>query len=93
MSPEKTHKLMGFYMEVLIHVLGVTYTLVHAFCFFKLFPIGLTIFYDCHQGSMHGSITVSKWSSKPDSHIPCGPSLVPRLSGKPGYEASIYGPE
>ncbi len=38
MSPENTHTLMGFYMEVLI--LGVIYTLVHGFCFFKLFPIG-----------------------------------------------------
>ncbi len=38
MSPENTHKLMGFYVEVII--LGVIYTLVHGFCFFKLFPIG-----------------------------------------------------
>ncbi len=37
MSPETTHKLMGFYMEVLI--LGAI-LLVHGFCFFKLFPIG-----------------------------------------------------
>ncbi len=39
MSPENTHKLMGFYMEVLI--LGIIYTLVHVhgFCFFNLFPI------------------------------------------------------
>ncbi len=36
MSPESTHKLMGFHMEVLI--LGVSYILVHGFCFFKLFP-------------------------------------------------------
>ncbi len=34
MSPENTHKLMGFYMEVLI--LGVI-LLVHGFCFLKLF--------------------------------------------------------
>ncbi len=35
---ENTHKLMGLYMEVLI--LYRRYTLVHGFCFFKLFPIG-----------------------------------------------------
>ncbi len=34
MSPENTHKLMGFHMEVLIGV-------ILRFCFFKLFPIGL----------------------------------------------------
>ncbi len=38
MSPESTHKLMGFYVEDLI--LGVILYLVHGFCFFKLFPIG-----------------------------------------------------
>ncbi len=37
MSPENTHNLMGFYMEVLILR---RYTLVHGFCCFKLFPIG-----------------------------------------------------
>ncbi len=37
MSPETTHKLMGFYMEVLIYTR--CYTLVHGFCFFNLFPI------------------------------------------------------
>ncbi len=36
MSPENTHKLMGFYMEVL------HYALVHGFCYSKWFPIGLT---------------------------------------------------
>ncbi len=36
MSPENTHKLMGFYMEVL--TLGLLF-MVHGFCFFKLFPI------------------------------------------------------
>ncbi len=36
MSPENTHKLMGFYMEVLI--LGVN-TLYRLFCFFKPFPM------------------------------------------------------
>ncbi len=38
MSPENTHKLMGFYMEVII-ILGVN-TLYVLFCFFKLFLIG-----------------------------------------------------
>ncbi len=38
MSPESTHKLMGFYTEALINTRR--YTLVHSFCFFKLFPIG-----------------------------------------------------
>ncbi len=36
-SPENTHKLIGFYKE------GFNtrrYTLVHGFCFFKLFSIG-----------------------------------------------------
>ncbi len=37
MSPENTHKLMGFYMAGLI--LGVN-TLYRLFCFFKLFLIG-----------------------------------------------------
>ncbi len=37
MSPENTHKLMGFYMEVLI--LGVN-TMYMLFCFFRLFLIG-----------------------------------------------------
>ncbi len=37
MSPDNTHKLMGFYMEVLI--LGVN-TMYMLFCFFKLFFIG-----------------------------------------------------
>ncbi len=37
MSPENTHKLMGFYMEGLI--LGVN-TMYMVFCFFKLFLIG-----------------------------------------------------
>ncbi len=37
MSPENTHKLMGFYMEGLI--LGVT-TMYMFFCFSKLFLIG-----------------------------------------------------
>ncbi len=37
MSPENTHKLMGFYMEGLI--LGVN-TMYMLFCFFKLFPLG-----------------------------------------------------
>ncbi len=38
MRPENTHKLMGFYMEVLI--LGVN-TLVDAFCFFNsIHPVG-----------------------------------------------------
>ncbi len=37
MSPENTHKLMGFYMEGLI--LGVN-TLYMLFCFFKQFLIG-----------------------------------------------------
>ncbi len=37
MSPENTHKLMGFYMEGLI--LGVN-TMYMFFCFFKLFLIG-----------------------------------------------------
>ncbi len=32
MSPENTHKLMGFITR--------RYTFVHGFCFFKLFPIG-----------------------------------------------------
>ncbi len=31
MSPENTHKVMGFYMEILI--LGAIYTLVHGFFF------------------------------------------------------------
>ncbi len=35
MSPENTHKLMGFYMEVLI--LGVS-TLYMLFCFFNSLP-------------------------------------------------------
>ncbi len=37
MSPENTHKLMGFYMEGLILDVNTMYML---FCFFKLFPIG-----------------------------------------------------
>ncbi len=37
LCPENTHKLMGFYMEVLI--IGVN-TIYMLFCFFKLFPIG-----------------------------------------------------
>ncbi len=37
MSPENTHKLMGFYMEVLILGVNTTYMV---FCFFKLFLIG-----------------------------------------------------
>ncbi len=37
MSPENTHKLMGFYMEDL--TLGVN-TLYRLFCFFKLFLMG-----------------------------------------------------
>ncbi len=37
MSPENTHKLMGFYMEGLI--LGVS-TMYMLFCFFKLFLVG-----------------------------------------------------
>ncbi len=37
MSPENTHKLMGFYMEGLI--LGVN-TMYMLFCFFKLFLVG-----------------------------------------------------
>ncbi len=39
MSPENTHKLMGFYMEGLI--LGVN-TMYMLFCFFKLFLVGCT---------------------------------------------------
>ncbi len=39
MSPENTHKLMGFYMEVTI--LGVN-TMYMLFCFFKLFLVGYT---------------------------------------------------
>ncbi len=35
MSPENTHKLMGFYMESLIPGINTMYML---FCFFKLFP-------------------------------------------------------
>ncbi len=46
MSPENTHKLMGFYMEVFN---TGRYTLVHGFCFFKLFPIGC-IGYKCGSG-------------------------------------------
>ncbi len=40
MSPETTHKLMRFYMEVLI--LARHYTSVHtiSFCFFELLPTG-----------------------------------------------------
>ncbi len=38
MGLENTHKLMGFYMEVII--LGVN-TMYMLFCFFKLFLIGL----------------------------------------------------
>ncbi len=37
MSPENTHKLMGFYMKGLI--LGIN-TMYMLFCFFKLFLIG-----------------------------------------------------
>ncbi len=37
MSPENTHKLMGFYMKVII--LGVN-TMYMLFCLFKLFLIG-----------------------------------------------------
>ncbi len=37
MSPESTHKLMGFYMEA--SILGVN-TMYMLFCFFRLFPIG-----------------------------------------------------
>ncbi len=37
MSPDNTHKLIGFYMEVLI--LGAN-TMYMLFCFFKLFLIG-----------------------------------------------------
>ncbi len=37
MSPENTHKLMGFYVDGLI--LGI-HTLYRLFCFFKLFLIG-----------------------------------------------------
>ncbi len=37
MSPENTHKLMGFYMEVIILGIKTVYVL---FCFFKLFLIG-----------------------------------------------------
>ncbi len=40
MSPENTHKSMGFYMEVLILDVIHTWTSVHGFCFFKLLPIG-----------------------------------------------------
>ncbi len=38
MSPENTHKLMGFYMEVII--LGVNTMYNMFFCFFKLFLVG-----------------------------------------------------
>ncbi len=37
MSPENTHKLMGFYMEGLILCVNTMYML---FCFFKLFLVG-----------------------------------------------------
>ncbi len=37
MSPENTHKLMGYYMEGLILGVNIMYVL---FCFFKLFLVG-----------------------------------------------------
>ncbi len=46
MSLENTHKLMGFYMEVLVlgvilqYMVSASLTSVHGFCFFKLFPVG-----------------------------------------------------
>ncbi len=51
MSPENTHKLMGFYMEV-------NYTLVHGFCFFKLGCIVITPFdlYECYFKFRHGPL-------------------------------------
>ncbi len=38
-SPETNRKLMGIHMEVFN---TRHYTLVHGFCFFKLFPVGCT---------------------------------------------------
>ncbi len=54
MSPENTHTLMGFCMEVLI--LGVN-TMYMLFCSFKLFPIGCTF--------AASELTVSPNSSPP----------------------------
>ncbi len=45
MSPESTHKLMGFYIENTRH-----YTLVHVFSFFKLLPIGCIELRTVQQG-------------------------------------------
>ncbi len=41
MSPENTHKLMGFDMKVNFNTRD--YSLMYGFCFFKLFPIGCIV--------------------------------------------------
>ncbi len=89
MSPENTHKLVGLYMEVVI--LGACYTsILHAFCFFKLFPIGCIgiIIPGAYPRSQAYPCIAWEWGNQ--EHVKLGQgacnvvwgldSLVPRLS-------------
>ncbi len=64
MSPENTHKLMGFYMEDLI--LGVI-TMYMLFCFFKLFLIVCIGLSWSHTIYVYKSLTVRMPDTTPKS--------------------------
>ncbi len=80
MSPENTHKLMGFYMEVLI--LGVMLYYMHGICFSKLFPIGCSYRVKSWENYMNlptmqasDSVDVKAWIvSLPQEGLYNGPS-------------------
>ncbi len=85
MSPESTHKLMGFYMEVLILSVIHDCTLVHGFCFFELFSIRciirdiLYVCRDCCLLSMAGECL-------PRDYMQLSLSFCPRL---PSYGCEL----